>query len=140
MPFRLDPQVAGELGGGTVLDSSTHPPKVTQVDFILDQPDADELIQSFPVFLVSEHLGARLQAASLTGFTLTGASVRPSENYLAAYGNTPHRRYKWMQVTGVAGQADCWLGETLQLCVSDPMMVSLRTARLTGCVVEALSP
>jgi hypothetical protein len=138
MPYRLDPQVAGELGAGTVLDSSTHPPAVSHVDLTLDYPDADELIQSFPVFLVSESLGSRLQAADLTGFSLTGASVRPSENYLAVYGAAPHPHYLWMQVTGVAGTADCWLGDSLQVCVSDRMMEILEAVALSDCSVEEL--
>jgi hypothetical protein len=62
MPYSLDPQVAGELGEGSVLDTTVHPPVVTEVDYVLDQPEADELIQSFPVFLVSSGLADRFRA------------------------------------------------------------------------------
>jgi hypothetical protein len=37
MPYALEPLVAGELGEGTVLDPSTHPPKVSAVDYVLDR-------------------------------------------------------------------------------------------------------
>ena len=53
MPYALDPQVAGGLGENTVIDTSSHPPVVTHVDFVLDYPVTDDLIQSFPVFLVT---------------------------------------------------------------------------------------
>lgn len=76
MPYRLDPQVAGELGDGTVLDGSTRPPKVSRVDYVLDRPDADPIIQSFPVFLVAEDLGPHLENAGLIGFRLADADVR----------------------------------------------------------------
>jgi len=138
MPYCLDPEVAGELGEGTVLDSSTHPPALSHLDFTLDYPDADELIQSFPVFLISERLGSRLQAAGLTGFTLTGARVRPSDNYLAVHGDAPHPHYLWMQVAGVAGEADCWLDDSLMVCVSDRMMTILEAVGLSDCSVEKL--
>lgn len=138
MPYRLDPQVAGELGDGTLLDSSTHPPTVGQVDYVLDQPDADEFIQSFPVFLVSEKLGARLQEKGLTGFALTDVSVRPSDNYLATYGDAPHPQYLWMQVTGASAQVDCWLDATFQVCVSDRMMAVIEAAGLSDCLVDEI--
>lgn len=138
MPYCLDPQVAGELGDGTVLDSSTHPPQVSKVDYVLDQSDADELIQSFPVYLVSTNLAPRLQDAGLTGFELSGATVRPSDNYLAIYGNVPPPEYLWLQVTGTAGEADCWLDESAQLCVSDRMMTVIEAAGLSDCLVEPI--
>lgn len=136
MPFRLDPQVAGELGEGTVLDGSTHPPRVSQVVYVLDQPDADESIQSFPVFLVSTNLGSRLQDAGLTGFELSGVIVRPSDNYLAIYGDVPLPQYLWLQVTGTAEETDCWLDESLQVCVSDRMMAIMELVTLSDCLVE----
>lgn len=139
LPYRLDPQVAGELGDETVLDSSTHPPLVSQVDYVLDQPDADDLIQSFPIFLISTGLGSRLQDAGLTGFALAGALVRPSENYLAIYGAVPHPQYMWFQVIRADIEADCWLDESLQLCVSDRMMRHLEAADLSDCLIEELT-
>ena len=78
MPYRLEPQVAGELGIDTVLDTSTHPPKVKRLDFVLDQPENDELITSFPVFLISEGLGSRLKKAHLDGFKLAKAPSGPA--------------------------------------------------------------
>lgn len=138
MPCRLDPQVAGELGDGTVLDSSTHPPMVSQVDYVLDQPDADDFIQSFPVFLVAVELGSRLEQAGLTGFNLLDLAVRPSDNYLAVYGDVPHPQYLWMQVTGAPEQADCWLDTSFQICVSDRMMTIIEAAALSDCLVEAI--
>jgi hypothetical protein len=138
MPYVLDPQVAGELGDETVMDGSTHPPTVTRVDYVLDQPDADEFIQSFPVFLVSLDLGARLQQAGMTGFDLADALVRPSVEYLAAFGDVPHRLYSWLRVHGTPEVDDCWLDQSLQICVSDRMMSIIETTTLSDCLVEEL--
>lgn len=138
MPYILDPQVAGELGDGTVLDGSTHPPTVSKVDYVLDQPNADELIQSFPVFLVSAGLGTRLQQAGLSGFNLADVSVRPSDNYVALFGDAQHPQYLWMQVNGLPAGADCWLDTSFQLCVSDRMMSIIETAVLSDCLVEEI--
>lgn len=83
MPYRLEPHVAGELGEATDLDPSAHPPVVRAVEYVLDAPDSDDLIESFPVFLVSARLAERLDAAGVTGFVLEDAIVRPSTEYLA---------------------------------------------------------
>jgi hypothetical protein len=137
MPYSIDPQVAGELGEGTVLDSSVHPPLVTQVDYVLDGPATDDLIQSFPVYLVSVELAERLQRARLTGFALADAAVRPSLEYLAVYGNVAHRQYRWLRLQGTA-EDDCWLDGSFKLCVSDRMMRILESAKLSDCVITKI--
>jgi hypothetical protein len=139
MPYSLDPQVAGELGEGSVLDTTVHPPVVTEVDYVLDQPEADELIQSFPVFLVSSGLADRFQSAGLTGFTLEEATTRPSFEYLSAFGQAPHREYRWLRVHGTE-QDDCWIDSSAMLCVSDRMMEILNSATLSDCLATKISP
>ncbi|MFT4008828.1 MAG: hypothetical protein QM655_02180 [Nocardioidaceae bacterium] len=139
MPYRLDPQVAGELGPDTDLDTSTHPPKVKRLEYVLDQPETDELITSFPVFLVSDQLGSRLKKAHLDGFKLTKAPVRPSDNYRQLYGKAEHRDYRWLQVTGAPGRSDFWLDQSFNLCVSDGAMAILESAVLSGCTVVRLA-
>ena len=138
MPYRLDPHVAGELGEKTELDPSVHPPIVTAVEYVLDAPDADDLIESFPVFLVSAALATRLDTAGLTGFVLRDASVRPSDEYLARYGDVPHGEYRRMQLHADNPTADAWLDGEQRLCVSDRMMAVIRSHRLARCDVEPI--
>lgn len=137
MPYSLDPQVAGELGEGSVLDTTVHPPVVTKVDYLLDQPETDDLIQAFPVYLVSSELADRFQAAAMSGFALAEATVRPSPDCLAVFGDAPPREYRWLQVHGGEGD-DCWIDQSLMLCVSDRMMEILNHATLTDCPATAI--
>lgn len=139
MPYRLDPQVAGELGPDTDLDTSTHPPKVKRLEYVLDQPETDELITSFPVFLVSEQLGGRIKKAHLDGFKLAKARVRPGDNYRELYGKARHRDYRWLQITGTARRSDFWLDESFNLCVSDRAMKILEVSVLTDCEIERIA-
>jgi hypothetical protein len=138
MPYRLEPHVAGELGEASELDPSVHPPIVTAVEYLLDAPDPDDLIESFPIFLVSAALATRLDTAGLTGFVLRNASVRPSSEYLATYGEVPHSKYRWMRLHGDSPTADAWLDGEHRLCVSDRMMAVLRSHRLARCIVESV--
>lgn len=111
---------------------------MSQVEYVLDAPDADAFIQSFPIFLVTVDLGSRLQQAGLTGFNLVNVVVRPSDNYVALYGDVPPPRYSWMQVTGAPGTADCWLDTSFHICVSDRMKAIIDTVPLTDCLVEEI--
>ena len=137
MPYSIDPQVAGELGDGTVLDSTVHPPSVSQVEFILDYPETDDIVQSFPVYLVTSQLAARIEQAEMVGIVLADAIVRPSEEYVAAFGDAPHRSYRWLQPV-IVDAADAWIDSSLQLCVSDRMMSVLEGAVLSDCVATEI--
>jgi hypothetical protein len=138
MPFSLEPLVAGELGEGTQLDASTHPPKVAAVEYLLDAPTDDDLIESFPVFLVSDWLAERLVSARLEGFVLDDARVVPSREYKEVYGSAPHKSYRWLRLVPSV-TADSWLDQDYQLCVSDRMMDVLREGVLDGSDVTQLA-
>ena len=135
MPFALSPLVAGQLGEGTSLDASVHPPRVSAVEYVLDAPTAEDLIESFPVFLVSEELAERLEAESFRGFDLAPAGVVPSTEYAAAYGAAAHKSYRWLRLQSDA-DADFWTEDNGQLCVSDRAMHALRNFHLAQCEVE----
>lgn len=132
MSYTLEPLVAGQLGDTTDLDPSTHPPCVRRVEYVLDEPPPADLIESFPVVLVSEDLAERLVAADLAGFILDDAVVVPSREYLELYADTPHKRYRWLRLID-ASEPDAWLSPDGRLRVSDRMMRILEDADLTGC-------
>jgi hypothetical protein len=120
VPVVLEPLVAGELGDATILDTSTHPPIPIRVQYVLDEPSDEDIIESFPVYLVSNALGAALEAAELSGFRLADAETLPSDNYKDLWPDVPHKAYRWLQVLGPP-TADCWIGDDLMLVVSDRM-------------------
>jgi len=132
MAYVVEPHVAGELGPGTSLDTSTHPPHVSSVEYVLDTPGTDDLIESFPVFLVSDELARELERANLTGFDLAEARVVPSLGYQDMYGDTPHKHYHWLKLTPSV-KPDSWLDEEHRLNVSDQMMEVLRRFERVEC-------
>jgi hypothetical protein len=138
VPFRLEPQVAGELGEATQLDPSEHPPRVVAVEYLLDGPQPDDLIESFPVFLASDRLVSRLRASSLTGFTLHPARVLPSREYREIYAHAEHPAYEWLCITGGGEREDAWLDADFRLCVSDRFMAEMRRFDLSRCNVTLL--
>jgi hypothetical protein len=138
MAYVLEPLVAGALGEGTELDASTHPPRVRKLEYVLDFPTEEDLIESFPVFLVSDKLAAALTAANLNGFRLDHAEVRTSDQYGLWRGNVPHKRYRWLR-PDLSGSADCWVDEQHRLCVSDRMYAVISSHRIDRCDVTKTS-
>jgi hypothetical protein len=135
MPYVLDPHVAGELGPGTVLDRSRHPPGVSELEYVLDDADTDDLIESFPVFLVTERLAARLADGTFAGFILEPATVQPGPEPAAA---APGSYRRLVPVEGAAAQPDVWLTDEYRLGVSDRLMEALREFDLRRCDVFRL--
>jgi hypothetical protein len=134
MPYALEPHVAGELGPATrFVDRSVHPPVVADVDYVLDYPDTDDLIESFPVFLVSEPLAARLSEHPGLGFE--PAIVLRSDGYAELHGDAPHKPYVRLLI---GDGPDAWIDDELRLCVSDRLMTLLREFDLRRCDVTAL--
>jgi hypothetical protein len=134
----LEPLAGGELGPDTVLDRSTHPPGLNRAQFVLDTPTTADLMESYPVYLVSEELAALLDAASLSGFHFDDAEVFPGENYLEDFGDAPHKQYRWLRPEPDVPDADVWITADFRLGVSARMWHTLQQADLRGCDVEPL--
>jgi hypothetical protein len=110
---------------------------VGNVEYLLDGPQVDDLIESFPVFLVSDRLASHLLSSDLSGFTLEVARVRPSHEYLAVYGEAAHPSFMRLRVVGDEG-ADMWLDSNQSLCVSDGFMAAIRGFDLSRCKATPL--
>ena len=134
MPFALEPHVAGQLGAGTALDATVHPPVVRSVEYVLDAPTSQDILESFPVYLVSNDIAAQLARASLRGFVLRDARITVSREYLDEFGNAQHKDYQWLYPTPDLA-ADCWIDDQLRLCVSGAMMDVLATGTLDACTI-----
>jgi hypothetical protein len=95
-------------------------------------PQPDDLIESFPVYLVSDPLATRLTA--FAGLRFQEVTVRPGGIYLDAHGDVPHKQYVRLLPDG----EDAWVGDDLLLCVSDRLMAVLGEFDLRRCdVTEA---
>ncbi|APF85630.1 hypothetical protein HI806_01945 [Ralstonia solanacearum] len=51
--FFLEPEVAGALGENTVLDASTHPPRVEKLHFEFSGWLGDAILESFPCVIAT---------------------------------------------------------------------------------------
>jgi len=134
--WSLEPEVAGELGDGSVLDTSIHPPVVSKLEYRFTGWLGDELLETFPCHIVTEHLGAALLLARLTGFQLDDVNVAVSDEFTEMYPGRRLPNFKWLKISGQAGTDDFGLSDDHTLVVSDAALRLLRQHTISQCDVE----
>ena len=72
--YRVEPEVAGELGAGTVY-LSTFPTVVSEMEYLFDRWPSDELVQAHPCFAVSGELKELIESSQLTGYKFSNCKV-----------------------------------------------------------------
>lgn len=135
--FILEPEVAGGLGDRTIMDTSVHPPRVERLHYEIDYGWlGDELLESFPCYIVTENLASGLVASGLGRFELDEVEVSLTPEAQEEHEGQGIPQFRWLRVTGVAGQDDLGVTFKGQLVVSERALQVLRTAAVDNCVVE----
>jgi hypothetical protein len=134
----LEPEVAGGWGTGTVADVSVHPPVVSRLHYEFQGWLGDDLLESFPCFIVSKRLAAKLQRSTLTGFTLDTLTVSTSPEFEDLYPATRLPEFRWLKVVGCAGQHDFGIGADHRLVVSAAALALLEGLSLRHASREPL--
>lgn len=136
MFFTLEPEVAGNLGPGTVMDTTTHPPTVERLNYEFEGWLGDELVESFPCYLVSDHLRRLIEAARPTGCAFADAEITTSDEFAERHPDIVLPRFTWLRVTGRAGRDDFGLSAGHRLVVSARLLEAMRQSALEHCDVE----
>jgi hypothetical protein len=142
--YLIEPEVAGILGENTVLDASTHPPRVDRLEYEIKGWMGDELMTRFPCFVVTQHLGGKLREAGLGAFQFRDVQVTMSpegESSLEFKGIERFPECEWMHVRGTPGRDDFGVTSFAgDLVVSDRGLEALRQGRLEHAHIEEYDP
>lgn len=124
----LEPEVAGQLGPRTELDRRTHPPAVSRLHYVFDGWLGDELLETFPCFIVTERLAVKLCSVGLTGFELRELEVSTSEQFAELHPDVDLPGFQWLVVRGQLGRDDFAIAHDHRLVVSDRALAIVRPA------------
>jgi hypothetical protein len=130
MYYLIEPEVAGGLGDNTVIDTNFHPPIVISLEYRFEGWLGDDILESFPCFLITEFLSAKLLDPKLTGITVAPVLVTQSEESRELNPDVSLPKFFWLKVVGVAGTDDFGLSEDHRLVISQAGLDIFRTARL----------
>jgi hypothetical protein len=136
--YYLEPEVAGDLGESTVLDTAQHPPLVHKLHYVFDGWLGDNLLESFPCFIVTESAKEKLQLARFSGVKFEQVKVTTSEQFQGFYPNRQLPAFVWMQVEGIPGRDDFGIGQDFRLIVSDRALQILREIGIDHAKIEEL--
>lgn len=132
--YLLEPVVAGGLAENTVMDTSTHPPRVQHLRYAIDDWHGDELLESTPAFVIAERLADDLTARNdLNGYRLAEAEVTLSDTGVELLADATLPAFRWLQITGAPGQDDFGLTGNADLVVSARALELLQSGNLENC-------
>jgi hypothetical protein len=134
--YQVGPEVAGGWGEGTIADTTVHPPVVHRLHYRFDGWLGDELLESFPCYIVTRGLAERLAESDLNGFELRPVEVSRSPMFEEQHPGRPLPPFKWLWVTGRAGAHDFGLAGGSRLVVSDRARDLLMGYELGQCAFE----
>lgn len=100
--YQLEPEVSGELGQKTVLDSTIHPPKIEKLEFLFKGWLGDCLVACFPVFLIKEETLKILIDNNQTGLSTRLADIKTDYPFDELNPNVVMPKFIWIEINGIA--------------------------------------
>src|SRR5688572_5915033 len=100
MTYIIEPEVSGQLGETTVIDTTSHPPIVKYLHFVFHGWLGDDLLECFPIFLITERLKLKLHESGLTGFQVKDCEIEASDEFILLQPSIELPNFYWLEVTG----------------------------------------
>lgn len=134
--FFLEPEVAGELGSGTVLDATVHPPLVSKLNYQFSGWLGDALLESFPCFIISADAADALTKTSCTGLIFSDMETSTTPEFNTMYPDRVLPKFRWLRAQGRAGSADFGLASDHRLVVSEKALKELQQFGIKNALIE----
>ncbi len=134
----VSPEVAGELGDNTIMNTSVHPPEVSRFHHRFEGWLGDDLLEVFPCFLVSSALAKALEEAGLVGFSLDEVEVSTSPEFQELYPGRTFPEFRWLKITGKNRNADFWLTPDFRLEVSSRTLEVLKKFNIAHAEIKSV--
>jgi hypothetical protein len=126
----LEPEVAGGAGPRTIATRSVHPPNVSRLHYLFDGWLGDDLLETFPCFIVSERVAMALIQAACSGITLAEVEISTSSTYDELHPHLILPHFRWLKVEGVAGHDDLGIAPDHRLVASPKALKVFETFSL----------
>lgn len=134
--YLLEPEVPGELGPNTVMDTKPHPPIIEQLEIVINGWLGDDLFECFPVFYVTDIIVDILNDDNFSGYRIKNMKCIVTENYKAFHPSRKFPKVSWLEVSGKAGKDDLGLADNC-LVVSERLLKILQKhSSISNCDIE----
>jgi hypothetical protein len=137
--YRVDPEVAGDWGENTVFTKKPGKAAVVhKLHYEFKTWLGDELLESTPCFIVSEHLAQMIEQAGLSGFMFDQVEISKSEIFEELHPDQALPNFVWLKVNGLPRQHDFGVTLRNELVVSERALQVLKEARLSHAEIVEL--
>jgi hypothetical protein len=130
MYFVIEPEVSGGLGSKTILDSTVHPPIVTKLNYQFDDWLGDDILESFPCYIVTENLAKEIERSSLSGLAFDSVELSKSIEYQELCSKIELPPFRWLKITGKVGVDDFGLDKNHRLVISQKALDIFKKGKL----------
>lgn len=134
--YILEPEVAGGPGADTEMDATVHPLRVHKLHYELDGWMGDDLLESFPCYIVTERLMLELGKRGFSGCEFGNVEITKSEQFADLYVGKNISEFRWLKVNGEAGTDDLGISDDNMLVVSERVLKILSQFQSDHCDVE----
>ncbi|MGD9720322.1 MAG: hypothetical protein AB7O59_07180 [Pirellulales bacterium] len=139
MFHKLDPEVAGHFGPGTIVDKSTHPPIVRSLHYVFDGWLGDEVLTTFPCFIVTKHMRQLIESANPSGCNFEAVTVSKSELFEELHADRQLPQFYRLLIYGIAQRDDFGTTPTGgSIVVSEKLLQVMKRGQLDHCEITAV--
>ncbi len=136
MYYYIEPEVSGGLGENSVVDTSVHPPVVSKLHYQFDGWLGDDLLETFPCYIITEQLKDEIDSTGLSGCQFYGVEVTKSDQFDELYPGKELPGFYWLKINGKAGKEDFGIADDHRLVVSEKTMLILKKNNIDQADIE----
>ena len=132
----IEPEVAGGLGNETIIDKNYHPPIVKKLHYEFNGWLGDDILESFPCFIVSERLKNEIIKKNLKGIVFEYVKITKSEEFIYLYPKTELPNFYWAIINGKFGTDDFIIANDYRLAINEKALQVLNLFNLKNAILE----
>jgi hypothetical protein len=115
----IEPEVAGGFGDESELDTTVHPPIVYKLHYEFQGWLLNDILESFPCFIVTENLKEAILKIGLAGVEFDFVKISTSYVFKQLYPEKVLPKFSWMKIFGEAGKHDFGISDKFRLVISE---------------------
>jgi hypothetical protein len=134
--YIIEPEVAGKLGDGAILDHRTKPPVIEKLHYDFDDWLGDDILAGFQCFICTESLAQAIKENNLSGYKFEECKITKSQlfNDLNEDGlDLP--TFFWFRVIGNENE-DFFIVPNMTLVISERALNTLKQFNVNHCVIK----
>ncbi|CAI8733253.1 hypothetical protein [Chryseobacterium sp. IT-36CA2] len=134
----IEPEVAGGLGKQTQMDNSFFPPLIKNLHYEFEGWIDNDILESFPCYIVTEKLRKGIETEKLTGIIFDEVIISKSETFLELYPSKELPTFFWAKISGESNRDDFFITKKNTLTVSERAYLLLKNYNIDQADIEDL--